>query len=257
MYHAAGAKMRSACLSRQVGAALTDQRGNVIATGTNEVPRAGGGVYGGEFAFEQGAVPPDHRCAVKNKYCSNTRIQDEIMEEVLDALPITGQAPDRAELKKALKGTTLARLLEYSRAVHAEMDALLTAARLGKSTVDTKLFVTTFPCHYCARHILSAGVDEVQFIEPYPKSRAFTLHGEAIETVFTTWVKKSPDRPAKVLFRPFTGVAPRLYGRAFLKNRELKNENSGDMEVSEPKWAPGLLEASYLQLEKKLEGSDQ
>jgi hypothetical protein len=47
MYDAYGAAMRSACLSRQVGAALLDSKGIVIATGVNEVPRAGGGVIRG------------------------------------------------------------------------------------------------------------------------------------------------------------------------------------------------------------------
>ena len=41
--------MRSACLSRQVGCALMDSAGTLIATGTNEAPRAGGGVYGETF----------------------------------------------------------------------------------------------------------------------------------------------------------------------------------------------------------------
>ena len=49
MFHAFGAQMRSSCLSRQVGAALMDERGDIVATGTNEVPRAGGGVYGDVF----------------------------------------------------------------------------------------------------------------------------------------------------------------------------------------------------------------
>jgi deoxycytidylate deaminase len=46
MSHADGAARRSACLSRQVGAALVDARGGLVSTGANEVPRAGGGVYG-------------------------------------------------------------------------------------------------------------------------------------------------------------------------------------------------------------------
>ena len=37
----------------------------------------------------------------------------------------------------------------------------MSAGRKGASTLGTRLFVTTFPCHYCARHIVSAGVDEV------------------------------------------------------------------------------------------------
>jgi len=46
MYAAQGAQASSACLSRQVGACLLDVDGTVVSTGTNEVPRAGGGVYG-------------------------------------------------------------------------------------------------------------------------------------------------------------------------------------------------------------------
>jgi len=43
MHHAHSAQMQSGCLSRQVGAAVVDIHGNMIATGTNEVPKAGGG----------------------------------------------------------------------------------------------------------------------------------------------------------------------------------------------------------------------
>jgi deoxycytidylate deaminase len=79
MHAAAGAAMRSACLSRQVGAALTDSEGNVIGTGTNEVPKAGGGVYG--QGFDDAVL--DDRCAFGNRYCSNTREQKRIAEEIL------------------------------------------------------------------------------------------------------------------------------------------------------------------------------
>jgi len=37
-----------------------------------------------------------------------------------------------------------------------------------------------FPCHYCEGQIVSGGVDEVQFIEPYPKSLAIDLHDDSI-----------------------------------------------------------------------------
>lgn len=252
MFHAAGAQLRSACLSRQVGAALTDKTGNLIATGTNEVPKAGGGVYGDGFEAERGDIFQDHRCAVTNKFCSNTKIQDEIMTEVIEAIPELKAATDRPKIKAALKATALGRLLEFSRAVHAEMDALLTAARIGAPTIGAKLFVTTFPCHYCARHVVSAGVDEVQYIEPYPKSRAFDLHSDAIEQIFTKWVTVPPAKPSKVLFRPFTGVAPRLYRRAFMKDRKLKDE-AGLLQIGKPKWATGLLVESYLQIEATLE----
>lgn len=262
MFHAYGAKMTSACLSRQVGAALMDRAGNLLATGKNEVPAAGGGVYGGGF---QADPKNDHRCAYSKEYCSSNKHQDQVIAELISAIPEL-QNVDPPILKKTLKKTGIGRLLEFSRAVHAEMDALLTAARQGLSPVGSRLFVTTFPCHYCARHIVSAGVDEVQYIEPYPKSLAFDLHGDAIEVTEELWVSPSDatithnqlivkssnkDAKPKVLFRAFTGVAPRLYRQAFMKDRKLKSEE-GMMNLGKPEWSSGLLSENYQAIEKRL-----
>ena len=82
MHAAAGAAMRSACMSRQVGAALVDRDGNLIATGTNEAPKAGGGVYGSGFIADE----EDHRCVYGNKYCSNTTNQKQIAEELFEEI---------------------------------------------------------------------------------------------------------------------------------------------------------------------------
>ncbi len=45
MFHAYGAALRSGDLSRQVGAAITTIEGDIVALGTNEVPKARGGQY--------------------------------------------------------------------------------------------------------------------------------------------------------------------------------------------------------------------
>ncbi len=45
MFHAKAAALRSSELGRQVGAAISRENGDIIAVGTNEVPRAGGGLY--------------------------------------------------------------------------------------------------------------------------------------------------------------------------------------------------------------------
>jgi len=265
MYQAFGAKMKSACLSRQVGAALLDKDGNVVAAGTNEVPLAGGGVYGEEFELSERR---DHRCAYRETAgskpcCSNTKEQNEIIDFLIDDLSELNTAKEtrKHEIKKHLKDSRIGELLEFSRAVHAEMDALLSAARSGVSTVGTRMYVTTFPCHYCARHIVTAGVDEVQFIEPYLKSRALSLHRDSITLVEKNWIPPSKlkagqekNTEPKVWFHPFTGVAPRLYKRAFLKDRELKNEDTGVMDLQKPQWGTPwhLSNISYIQLEAEL-----
>ena len=112
--------------------------------------------------------------------------------------------------------------------------------------------MTSFPCHFCARHIVSAGVYEVQFIEPYPKSLALELHEDAIETDPREWsppervsmreehLSKNDDpkteQPGKVLFHPFVGIAPRIYIKAFEETRELKDKNTGIFAVKQPEW---------------------
>lgn len=259
MHHAYSAQLRSACLSRQVGAALIDRSGNLLSTGTNEVPKAGGGVYG--EAFNTGENPPlDHRCAYRpDRYCSSTAEQNVIIDSIIeDVSRIQPLAPSQvAHLRTALKEGRVGDTIEFSRAVHAEMDALLSASRSGGSTVGTRLFVTTFPCHYCARHIISAGVDEVQYIEPYFKSLAARLHSDAIQQRLADWTAPS-EGGRTVLFRPFTGVAPRLYRRAFTKDRDLKNDDTGAFEVSTPNWGTSwhLRRRSYVQLEAQLSASE-
>jgi len=222
MHIAHSAKLRSACLSRQVGAAIVDHTGQLIATGTNEAPKAGGGVYGEQFEDEESF---EGRCALmddrNDRYCRNTQQQNKIIKELIDEVPELKGLPNerKEELAVELRDTRIGQLLEFSRAVHAEMDAVLSAAREGASVVGGRMFVTTFPCHYCARHLVAAGIDEVQYIEPYPKSQAIDLHHDSIEPEkVESWMppstitgKENPPIRKKVLFHPFSGVAPRLY----------------------------------------------
>lgn len=233
MHQARSSQMRSACLSRQVGAALVDQSGNIVATGTNDVPRAGGGLYGETFTSEGNA---DLRCAFRDSvYCSSNRQQNLIIDELIDQFPTLIEGKERSQVAKQLRSTRLGGLIEFSRAVHAEMDAILSASISGTSPRACRMYVTTYPCHYCARHIVASGVDEVQFIEPYPKSKATDLHDDSITTDSVDWVPPSSGG-SHVLFRPFVGVAPRLYRRVFLKDRDYKDKASGDFSCGEPSW---------------------
>ena len=257
MYQAQSAQMRSACLSRQVGAALVDAQGNTVATGTNDVPKAGGGLYGENFSLEEESISlrekNDHRCAFRDsKFCSNTREQSKIIKELIEIFPEL--RTEEESLSKKIQDTRLGGLLEFSRAVHAEMDAILSASVSGISPQGCRLYVTTYPCHYCARHIVAAGIDEVQFIEPYPKSMATELHGDSITTKSDAQWESPSDGGSQVLFHPFVGVAPRLYRRVFLKDRSYKDDVSGAFSYSEPEWSrpTDMYKVAYPSLEVEL-----
>ncbi|MGH7626994.1 MAG: deaminase [Gemmatimonadaceae bacterium] len=125
-----------------------------------------------------------------------------------------------AEAVGILRGTRVLSPIEYGRAVHAEMSAIMDAARRGVSVRGATLYTSTFPCHECARHIITAGIDRVYYIEPYPKSLALDLHKDAVSV--------ETDDGAKVAFLPFVGVAPRQYMNVFgMKTR--KDESTGKM----------------------------
>ncbi len=51
--------------------------------------------------------------------------------------------------------------------IHAEMNALLFAARNGISTDGASIYITCAPCKNCAKAIIQAGIKEVYFNEVY------------------------------------------------------------------------------------------
>lgn len=243
MYAAHSASLRSSCLSRQVGAAILDDKGMLVAVGTNEVPRHGGGAY-------DGAEPIDHRCFAKNGYCSNSIQQDKILRDVFQKLTAAKQlAPEATEqsVMKVLRKTRIKALIEFSRSVHAEMDALISLARSGtKLPPGSSLFTTTYPCHSCARHIVSAGIDRVVYLEPYSKSMAIDLHADSI-------ADNLPPENAKdhVHFVPYQGVSPNLYRRVYLKTGDLKDGEGKMLPVQRSeRGLSSLWKKSYTDLEK-------
>lgn len=206
MYAAASASSGSACLSRQVGAAVTDRQGEVLAVGWNDVPKAFGGLYHTDRENDpQGEK--DLRCYnINGGKCFNDEEKSLLADALVESLGPGIVAADKAEdaRRNILKDRKLQGLIEFSRAIHAEMHALINAMKTGGGRVDGgSIFVTTYPCHGCARHIIASGISNVYYIEPYRKSLATKLHGDAI-------TENESDK-SLVRLLPFEGVAPSRY----------------------------------------------
>ena len=220
---AAGAALRSSEFSRQVGAAIATKDGSVVALGANEVPIAGGGSHWeedgeGNRDFEVGDVDTNRRHFDELAQRLSDQIGARLSALVAENTPDPGAARDaieavRLQLLKSLphdlRTGGLKDLTEFGRAVHAEMGALLDAARRGVAVDDATIYTTTFPCHNCARHIVGAGICRVVFVEPYTKSRAEDLHEDSVR------IGESHDDDGRVVFEPFVGVAPRRYLEMF------------------------------------------
>ena len=225
MFHAFGASLRSSSLGRQVGAAICTPEGELVATGCNDVPRAGGGLYwdGDDDDARDHVLGED----------SNDVIKLDLLSDLLGRLRLQGwlnkkhlSKPDVDLLEEALKikqikKASLMNIIEYGRAVHAEMAAILDAAGRGLPLKGCHLFTTTFPCHNCAKHLVAAGINRVVYVEPYPKSYARTLHGDAISID----EEKSRKPSRSVLFESFIGFSHRQFFPLFSMNGERKFDN--------------------------------
>jgi len=204
MFFAYASSLRSVDLSRQVGAVIMSEQREVISTGCNDVPCPGGGLY---WAGDE----HDER-DFQRKVDSNAKRRREIILDVMRRLQPkeSENIADGAlytKAKELLGDSPLLDLTEYGRPVHAEMEALLSAARVGVSVRGATLFTTTYPCHNCAKHVVAAGIARVVYVEPYPKSMAKELHGDSIQFL-SEGESKEKNR---LHFEPFVGVGPRRY----------------------------------------------
>ena len=220
MYMAKSASLRSSDLSRQVGAAIFSQSGEIATMGCNEVPKAGGGTYwfgdeGDKRDFVQGHDPNEgHKVSllvdILDRLAKGGHLSQSLMD-LGDPHKICQQLLEDAS-EQGVKESRVMDLLEFGRIIHAEMSAISDAARKGIAIRGATLYVTTFPCHLCAKHIIASGIKRLVYLEPYPKSYANALHGDSIEV-------EGEGKSKKVSFDPFKGVSPYRYRDLFEKGK--------------------------------------
>lgn len=58
--------------------------------------------------------------------------------------------------------------LHRSRSSHAEQNALIQAAKYGKSVKGAIIYTTDLPCNECAKIIINAGIGRVFYCNDYP-----------------------------------------------------------------------------------------
>jgi deoxycytidylate deaminase len=250
MFMAHAASIRSADLSRQVGAVITRDK-DIVSSGANECPSPFGGTYWPVFDSNESKVvdTPEGRDYTRGSDF-NAQEKDRIVEKIKQ--DISGAALD--QLSKNIRASGIEDLTEYGRVVHAEMDAILGCSRLGISTQNAVMYATTFPCHNCAKHIVASGISQVWYIEPYPKSKALTMHTDSISS-------DRDDADKRVIFKPFIGVGPRQYINMFSlhlsSGRELKRKQKPGYEKLE--WVRlgatprvRMIAASYRDIENHL-----
>jgi deoxycytidylate deaminase len=183
------AKLNSGCISRQVGAVVTDNEFSTKAIGWNDVPK--------------GAIP----CSVRNvKDISNSNSFGFTKFELGEGLKETEQInKDQADnlldneskkfnefvkekyneitlpdsqlggrncpycFKTAYNAFSGEKNQVHTRSLHAEENAMMQISKSGGQGLrDGFLFTTASPCELCAKKAYQLGVRTIYYIDPYP-----------------------------------------------------------------------------------------
>lgn len=265
MSDAFSAALQSGNLARQVGAAICTEQGDLLATGTNDVAKPEGGVYRSEDGpaddYRDYNKSPRLQKFARGKDSSDI-IRREIFTDLIrrlladptwlhtlasasgDRYPhavtlaqeLLASPPNEVEsvIDKLLKsdlvwGAQLFDSLEYGRSLHAEMDAITSAARKGVSIAGATLYCTTLPCHECARLIIGSGIIRVIYIEPYEKSRVQDMYSSEVRftSLRDSRVPLQHGQRRLVDFVPYVGVSPRRFNELFAKgDRKLEDQKN-------------------------------
>lgn len=246
-YIANAAAYRSLDLSRQVGAAIFTDEGEVISMGCNEVPAPGGGTYWEHHHN-------DARDFVLG-YDSNQRVKEDLARDALAQLKDSGwlqpsiaakdlqtlskealQEEDSAKSQKRgpFSHSMMTDIIEYGRMVHAEMNAITDAARFNRSTKKATLYCTTMPCHMCTKLVIAAGIKRVVYVQPYVKSLSGELYKDSV-------VFEGSTDDFRVNFESLKGVTPLGFKRAFARASKRKADDGSALKWNKLEATPNFL----------------
>lgn len=190
------ASTRSAELGLKVGAAILDKRNHILSLGCNSHPTKP----------EESPQFDRSRVSIKELVLDTVRkispLLNKDANELLTSDPeafVTDLLREGGHLEEA----QLQDLTEYQLPVHAEMSAILDGLNRGGISEGDTLYVTAYPCHNCAKHLMAAKL-RVVYLEPYPKSKASSMYGS--------------------VFTPFYGVSPKRYDNLFRVEADRKDK---------------------------------
>lgn len=157
MQLAISARQNSGCLSRHVGAVVVNKEGYVLGIGWNDPPR--------------GQVSCLFRCAHDLLEQKNTELYSEYERspEFIEHLRKANIGENPFCFREELTRIKEKKQAEYTRALHAEENALLQATRYGFEAIkDGTLYTTDCTCTLCAKKAYHLGIRRIVYIEEYP-----------------------------------------------------------------------------------------
>lgn len=177
MQSAYNAKLNSGCISRQVGAVVTDSHFSVKGIGWNDVPDGQTScanrdlrdlVSGSDDSFtnfEKGFS--DHK--YKDKKSFNEKIKLDF-DSKKDNFQINLKGRPCSFCFKTFHNSYEAKENQvHTRSLHAEENAMLQIAKFGGQPLKGgNLFTTASPCELCSKKAYQLGIKNIFFIDLYP-----------------------------------------------------------------------------------------
>lgn len=173
MQVAYNAKSNSGCISRQVGAVVTDEQYSIKAIGWNDVPehqvpcglRDLGHLVRGENSF----MFSDYERS-GNNYDDKITFKEKATKEFTNAEieNLDGRICNFCfrDFHNAFEGE---KNQVHTRSLHAEENAMMQITKFGGVGIKGgKLFTTASPCELCSKKAFQLGIKEIFYIDPYP-----------------------------------------------------------------------------------------
>lgn len=165
-------KLNSGCISRQVGAVVTDSDNSIKSVGWNDVAQ---GQVPCAMRSIDGLINDFHAETYSHYERNNEKFREKAREFYDIFKPVIQQS-------SSFKGRNISYCFKdihnsidnksnqvHTRALHAEENAFLQLAKYGGiGIVGGKLYTTASPCELCAKKAYQLGISEVVFIDPYP-----------------------------------------------------------------------------------------
>lgn len=162
------AKLNSGCISRQVGAVVTDSNYSVKAVGWNNAPEGQTPCIlrsVSELLYEAGQV-------IYSKYEREDMMFQKVAKNTFDHV-ITAESLQGRNFSYCFKDVQNKVEGEknqvHTRSLHAEENAFLQLAKYGGIGIQSGiLFSTASPCELCSKKAYQLGMKKIVFIDPYP-----------------------------------------------------------------------------------------
>lgn len=161
------AKLNSGCISRQVGAIITDANFSVQAVGWNDAPY---GQVPCNLRSRFDLVEGKDQSAYSEYEKTESKFIDFFKDKNVKFIPIKETGRNISYCFKSEYNSMTGKANQvHTRSLHAEENAFLQLSKYGgRGIKGGNLFTTASPCELCAKKAYQLGIKNVFYIDPYP-----------------------------------------------------------------------------------------